>query len=223
MRIRWKLLTPGFVAAAGVAAVAFLAVSQAQEGASVSREQDGPTRYETHIQPFIPSDPSPPTDYGRFLLIPYGSPPGDESFVARSGAPIETLTGVTEARQSSLFAMPGYLPDAYALADGVGTVRDGEAIELELTFQGTGYPITIRRMVLRAGDSVPVYLPDFDVPLVVETSQVAGNPAILSFPAPGTKFQLPVTVQFVEKGVLTQVSGRDTPLDEIERVALSLP
>lgn len=177
------------------------------------------------VIPTIPADVGEPTFYGPYRLVPYGygkalphTPPP-----AEGPTDVSFIDNPTIIRSSSLFREPSYLPPGYALVDIAGVGKGDAEISVSLRYEGPGFPIEVRisKILERPID---IYLPpDSGTEYIVETGTIAGAPAILEYPAPGTKYQLPVSISFVRDDVEIAVSGREIELDTIVRIAESVP
>jgi DNA-binding CsgD family transcriptional regulator len=149
------------------------------------------------------------TSHGVYRLVPFGynGPlPHDDNFV--TGPPGQT-TNLSLVLQSPLSKVPVYLPPGYQLAEAKLTTVGTVPISMSLYYVGPGFPIIVARE--RIGRTpVDIFLLSSQSHGIIEATTLRGIPAIYELPKPGTTFQVPIGIRFVDGDVETMVQGRVT-------------
>ncbi|MGI8969947.1 MAG: hypothetical protein ACR2HB_04440 [Dehalococcoidia bacterium] len=110
--------------------------------------------------------------------------------------------------------------------DAVGTGRGDAENTVNLFYHGPNWNLQVAFMRV-AETPIDAYLSGPDAPTVVETSQIAGIPAVFRYYKPNTIFarQGDVDIKFVRNGILVELvgQGEGMRLSELIKVAESIP
>jgi hypothetical protein len=180
------------------------------EGQPVNCEEPPPPTYD------------PPQMHGKYRLFP-GSYVGPLTYEdSPDAAPPGVISDDLDAIQaSSMYVEPAWLPEGYSLSSINTNGYDSEHV-IAATYTGPGEPIQINR-VRRSEWPVDIIQPVGDSPVVYDTPVLAGVPAVLSYPKPGSPSPVNETLlRFAEADVETVVVGDHLRPEAATQIGLSL-
>lgn len=173
--------------------------------------------------------PGQPVAYGDFRLVPVGY--ANRLPHKQLSAPAGQYTATEDQavmRSSSLFREPAYVPAGYALTKMEGAGPGNAESEVHLLYEGGSFPIMVSR-VLISELPVDVRLYPDSGESTVRPANIKGVKAIFEEAKPGSKFQVPLVIQFIQGRVRTVIEWRATgpdgsaqQLQEVQKIAESM-